>query len=296
MTGPAPQEDPAEAAPGGGSMVRWIIGLVANITVITALLVYFGWQRDYVMAGRIGIDEDVLGQSTRDYLLRSVGPALTLLLTVAACGLAWLQFDRLLAARLRSPDPADRPARVLLIALSAAWIAMPAAAWLLGQAAAGLDLTALRELMFVLWPFSIGGGLLLTYYGSHLRGTIPEGRDPLFQAMVLIVVLVTLFWGTSNYATLRGYALAESLADGVHRLSAVTVYSQKRLFLSAPGVTETPLTGKNAAYSYRYAGLRLLARSGGRSFLVADSWSPGNGPVMVLSEKDPLRMEFSKKP
>lgn len=39
------------------------------MTVLTALPVYFGWQRSEVQARQLGIDESILGMSTRDYVV-----------------------------------------------------------------------------------------------------------------------------------------------------------------------------------------------------------------------------------
>ncbi|MBT2211394.1 hypothetical protein [Actinomadura sp. NEAU-AAG7] len=292
MTQEAPEPPPEQEGVGPG-VLRWLAGLIANVTVLTALLVYFGWQRNYVMADRVGIEESVLGQSVRDYLLRSVRPALVLLLLVAVCGLVWLQVDRVLAPRVRDRGTRDRLVRRALGFLSVSWLALPLAVYALGFTARALALDGGREFAYVAWPLSIGAGLLLTFYGTQLRGTSPADKEPLLRAFVAVAVVVMLFWGTSNYATLQGNALADKLITGIHRQNEVTVYSPKRLFLAAPGVTETELPGKNAAYGYRYGGLRLLAHAGGHYFLVSDSWAPG-GAVMVLSEKDNLRLEFSR--
>lgn len=165
----------------------------------------------------------------------------------------------------------------------------------MGTAFHVLAFTGGRQFAYIAWPLSIGAGVLLTYYGMHLRGTSPPEKEPFLRTFVAITVVVMLFWGTSNHATVQGNALADRLIDGVRRQNAVTVYSAKRLFLVAPGVTETELPGKNSAYGYRYAGLRLLARAGGQYFLVSDQWTPGQGAVMVLREKDTqLRLEFSR--
>src|SRR5690348_6809754 len=72
---------PAEAAAQDRNELLKRVGAVfANVAVITALLVYFGWTRSEVQSKRLGIDESILGMSTRDYLLRSVGPVLVLVL------------------------------------------------------------------------------------------------------------------------------------------------------------------------------------------------------------------------
>ncbi|TMQ89968.1 hypothetical protein ETD83_37530 [Actinomadura soli] len=265
------------------------------MTVLTALLVYFGWQRNDVMTDRLGIEESILGQSTRDYLLRSVRPALVLLLVIAAGGLIWLQLDRVLAPRIRERGAADRVVRYSLRLLTWAWVLLPLVVFVFGTVSGAFVFTGGQEFAFIAWPLSIGAGALLTYYGMHLRGTVAPDKEPLLRIFVAITVVVMLFWGTSNYATLQGRTLADRLIGNMRGQNEVTVYSSKRLFLTGAGVAEAELPGKNNAYSYRYSGLRLLAHAGGRYFLVSDQWAPGKGAVMVLREKDSaLRMEFSR--
>jgi hypothetical protein len=36
----------------------------------------------------------------------------------------------------------------------------------------------------------------------------------------------------------------------------------------------------------------LMAHSGGHYFLVPASWTPSSGALVVLSDKDPVRLEF----
>jgi hypothetical protein len=178
--------------------------------------------------------------------------------------------------------------------LAVAWLALPLAVYAFGFLARQFTFTAGRQFAFVIWPLSIGAGALLTYYGMQLRGVTPSDREPLLRAFVTVTVVVMLFWGTSNYATLQGNELADRLIRDLRLQNAVTVYSAKRLFLSGPGITETGLPGQNSAYAFRYTGLRLLAHAGGRYFLVSDQWTPGRGAVMVLGEKEAVRLEFSQ--
>ena len=45
---------------------------------------------------------------------------------------------------------------------------------------------------------------------------------------------------------------------------------------------------------YRTAGLRLLARSGGKVRLVHDGWHLRTGAVIALADSDDLAWEFSR--
>ena len=45
---------------------------------------------------------------------------------------------------------------------------------------------------------------------------------------------------------------------------------------------------------YRTTGLRFLAVSGGRMFLVHDGWTPRRGTVIVLPDNEQVRWQFSR--
>jgi hypothetical protein len=106
MNDPPPIADgPQTCQPSPAHEFTWqLLGLLANATVLTALLVYFGWRRAETQANRMGFAESLLGMSTQDYLLRSIGPLLPLLLTVAVAGLVCLWVDR---RRLNEPTPLE---------------------------------------------------------------------------------------------------------------------------------------------------------------------------------------------
>ncbi len=61
----------------------------------------------------------------------------------------------------------------------------------------------------------------------------------------------------------------------------------------ALGVHEAQLRGADAAYRYRYSGLRLLAWSNNRYFLLPDGWSSADQITIILPDSDNLRVEFT---
>ncbi|MEQ4719466.1 hypothetical protein [Nonomuraea sp. B19D2] len=286
---PSP-DDLMEAAepdgPAGHPVLRWALATLANVTVMTALLVYFGWQRSHVQAFELGIDESILDMSTKDYVLRSVGPVLYLLMIIGVAGLLWLQADRVLAPRARTDGTGDRLVKYTLRALSLAWLVLPLAMWALGF--------VLRTASFLAFPFSIGAGALLTLYGTHLRTLLP-GASPrdgmsLLYTFTSIVVCVSLFYGATNLAVHQGVSLAQNLI--VTELTKVTVYSTERLYLGAGKESALPASTGKAAYKYRYGNLRLLAHAGGRYFLIADDWRRDKGVVVMLAEASTIRLEL----
>ena len=302
---PAATAPPAAAGDVLKEALKPVVALLANVTVITALLVYFGWRRAETHADRLGIDESVLGMTTREYVLRSVGPVLVLLVGIAVCGLAWVALERRLTPALEAGD--TTATRLAVAALSLAWLLLPGLVYLLGFV---WPATA-----FVLFPASIGAGALLWVYASRLRaarrradgraagdgGGDGESEDEgdsgsrFALAFVGLLVLVCLFWTASNYAEVLGDRLADEFVGNVDRLPGVVVSSEQSLFLEGPGVAEVALPGpaEDGALRYRYEGLRLLEHTGGRYFLVSDGWTPTYGVVWVLEgDDDTLRIDF----
>jgi hypothetical protein len=271
-------------------LLRQMGTVLANVTVLTALLVYFGWVRSEVQSDRLGVNESIFGMSTREYLLRSVQPVLQLLVVVAVTGLLWLLADRWLLRRLQDHGTSDPVVRWSLRLLPAGLVILPLTAWLAGF--------VWPALAFIAFPLCGVAGLLLVLYAFYLRQrlpgalVLPAGREALLRAFTAIIVGVGLFWAAANYATVEGIELARRFVDEVPGLPRVVVYSPAHLHIDAPGAREEPLPPEQSAYKFRYVGLRLLEHTGGHYFLVSDDWSPRYGVVVMLADEDPVRLEF----
>ena len=284
------------SSPDGYAVVRQLLTMLGNVTVITALLIYFGWRRAETEAHWLGIDESVLGMSTQNYVLRSVGPVLALLLTVAIAGLIWLWSDRQLFRRATGPR-GQKLLRRAVRALGLAWIALPLITVLVGY------VTVWEHVAYVIFPLSIAAGILLALYGAYLQRTLLDPKDEIpdsppheavLRGFAAILVGTCLFWSASRYAEVLGNDLAGEFATDVRagRAVQVVVYSPQRLHITAPGVREEALEGRDSAYQYRYTGLLLLEHTGGKYFLISEGWTPDDGVVVVLPDQDKLRLEF----
>lgn len=271
-------------------LVRRMAAVLGNVAVLTALLVYFGWVRSEVHSRLLGIDESVLGMTTREYMLRSVRSVLVLLLVISVAGLLWLFADQLLVRRLRQHGQSDTLVRWVLRLLPAALVVLPAAVWLAGY--------IWPEPMFIAFPLSFAAGLLLLLYSIQLRRLLPEaeptstGREVLLRAFTAVLVGIGLFWAATNYATVEGTRLADNFVNTVTDLPSVVVYSAERLHIDIPGSDEEKLSAADSAYKFRYSGLRLLEHTGGHYFLVTDAWNPQSGAVVMLADSTPMRVEF----
>jgi hypothetical protein len=75
-------------------------------------------------------------------------------------------------------------------------------------------------------------------------------------------------------------------------MPSVVVYSAQRLNLSGDGVRQTRCAQPDAAYKYRYDGLKLLLQSGGQYVFLPATWRTASGSAFVIPRTDSLLLEF----
>jgi hypothetical protein len=129
--------------------------------------------------------------------------------------------------------------------------------------------------------------------GGFFHQADRQDLDPLLVAslaLIGVVVFLSVFWATKDLARALGRGQARTLERSLARQPGATVYSERRLYL--PGVHEAALSG--GGYRFRYTGLRLLVRSGGRYLLIPDGWTHARGVALVLSDDDSMRVEFTR--
>jgi hypothetical protein len=290
-----PQDDghrrraPAGAQPSGelGSVLQLITAIGSPIALGTALLFYFGWRRSEAEADALGFSVDVLGMSPQDFMLRSVPVFFfpVALLLLAGLGALWTH------ARLLRRLEQDRGRnRILGLADALRW------SWLLLSLLGLALLIAAPSLGQLLLPTFIILGVLGTIYGTLLRRR--AAKDPTrtrltVTLLVAALVAVLLFWQTERLARVVGQALAEEIGANVHALTAVTIYSPKKLQLGRE-VTETRFPDPDSAYRYRYDGLRLLDHVSGKYFLIPDQWTRERPRLIVIHDDSTVRMEFTR--
>jgi hypothetical protein len=276
----------------GGALVglRPLVALLGNVTVLTSLLYFFGWRQTATQDADLRLNQDIFGLGTQDYLLRSVGAVIRLLSVLGVVGLLFAYLDHLFRWAVARYGPRDRIVVIAVRALDVAWLVVPLGVYLLRLwRPDSADL-------YIAYPLALGVGVLLIVYRAQVRRRLglrtdpTEGRSPIERGAVALLLVVAVFWATSNYADVEGNRLAEGFRTS--DLIAVTVFSPQRIDLS--GAREQPISASSAdaLYLYRYTGLRLMAHSGGHYFLVPASWTPTSGALVVLSDKDPVRLEF----
>lgn len=290
----------SEGASEAAEIPRWL-QVAAPSTLIPALAFYFGWQVTNAIAGYFGIDPGVLGLSPEDYALRSADALFipTGALLTAALLAVWSH--ALVLRHLRAHPHVYRYVTPVLVAIGAGLFLLGAtAAW------GGLPFTA----PFLLPQLSPGVGALLVVYGLALRrrrlrvehrlqrrahhaGGGSHGHH--FPSIVLVALLVVLsvFWAASDYATALGTGRAEATASQLGQQPGAVVYAQGRLHIEAPGVVETDLGDPGSAYRYRYSGLRLVFATAETYVLLPAVWSREMGVAVVLPRTTSIRLEFT---
>lgn len=278
-----------------GSQLKGALDNLARVaaptTVISALLFYFGWIYTDARSRYFGVDPSALGFSPQDYVLRSVSALFHPLAIACLIGLGLFRCHSWISRRLQAERTTGlRAARVCLGVLGCI---------LLLVGVLGVVRRPVFDIELLLPPlgFLLGGGALAYQrYLAISAGALPPApasRAVRFYSRLAVGVfmVLALFWVVGDSAGALGRGSAEFLASTLDRRPGVTVYSKQDLFIEGPDVMVEQLGGES--YRYRYSGLRLLIKSGGKYFLLPASWTQAEGAVLELPDDDGIRLEFT---
>ncbi len=264
-------------------LLKIAASIVAPTTFLTGLLFYFGWSHAYQFSNYFGLNSTLLGLTTQDYLMRSVDGLFVPLTVVATVGLVavWghtLQHGRLLAGS-RVLQPVLVFAGLVLFAIGL---------W-------GIFARTVFEVHLAVSPLSLATGVLLLAYVSRARRAGTGG--PAWLAMVewaavIVLVGISLFWVVHEYSVAVGISRAQQLESRLPALPSTVVYSSQSLSLQAPGVREVACEDPDAAYRFRYEGLKLVMQSGDQYFFLPEAWSREEGVAILMPRSESLRLEF----
>ena len=282
---------PSAATPSARSTFVSVIAAIGPpITILTALLYYFGWTRTSAQASAMGLDVSLFGYSPQDYIIRSVNALYTPLVGALVASLLWLVIDRWLAALIkRAGKDGAWVARFTIIPIGIGiLVAVGTLVFLIVEG---------RAVLFT--PYLIAAGVLLAAWGVRLHRKIvaADGQTISIEqratetTLVLALVTLLLFWGSADVAQGLGRRLALTYEGTVTELPRSAVYSSERLAIGVPNVHEEQI-GTPESPEYRYTGLRLLVLSGGRFFFLHDGWNLATGTVIILPDDNKVRMEF----
>jgi hypothetical protein len=264
-----------------------VVGLfLAPATLVTAVLYWFGLELTAGRVGWFGLTTSVLGFSTTDYLIRGTEAGVVPLVVLFVAVLVGVAAHGGLA-RLAT---CGRDARWYRRALSVAFVVggFSSAAGLVG--------------VFTPLPFPVDGYLVppallaaaplfTMHVGRLLLGDVDRRYVRVAAIATIGLAVLGVFWATSLYAEALGRGRGQQLANSLGSLPAVTVYSERSLALDTVP-SETLAVSESSRYTHRYFGLRLLVLSGGRFFLVPDTWTRDTGTVVILADAPELRVEI----
>lgn len=301
---PAPEDTPPEdAKPERGlGFEKWmgfLSSFVAPFSLITALLFYFGYVSTREFFRYFGIDVDIIGLSSQEFVMRSPGALFipVMILLLVAAGL--IVGHRRLRRHIEGLQPRRQRALIAVIAWTGiafllAGVAMAFVIPLLG----GWDYAQLLTPLLL----AIGAGLA-AYAASTVRAL---GGSGIGRSVVVILVLVLVagtFWSTATIAQWWGRGQARALASDLTTLPAVVLDTKERLYPGndeigfrqlgeAPPAEEGEDPPDPPTFGYRYFGLRLLAQGGGRLYLVPDEWSADASTIVIPYDDVRVRFRF----
>ena len=263
---------------------RWVsfaAGIVTPVTLITALLFYFGYVSSRSQYEYFGIDVDAIGLSTQDYVMRSPQPLLVPLLVLSLIAVAGLLLHN--AIRARAGLVAVRRAQLAAIVV----LALGVLGLFLYPVLGGVAYYALVV------PLVIGLAAAVLGYLSYLTTRLLDLKPQVaLIALLTVVTMSCAFWATATTAQYSGRGLAKSNAEHLDRLPVVILDSKERLHLRSPGVEETALRpSEGQTFNYRYRGMRLLIVGENRLFLVPQRWNASN-TTLVVPLDDSIRVQF----
>lgn len=288
--------DPDHATPPSAfdQISKWLgvgTSIIAPITVLTALLFYFGYVSSRAQFRYFGLDVDTIGLSTNGFVMRSPQVLLVPLLAVALIAIVLL----LLHVRLRRHPPTSG---AVTRATVAALVVLGIGLGLL----LGFPVVGRWSVYPLVTPVLIGtgaGALAYLFWMPTAPGWIHRSTDerarwvrPSVTALALVVVATSMFWATATLAEWSGRGNARQTARHLEELPAVILDTPGRLFLTDGIVTETALPTDGAGdFRYRYRGLRLLIQGQDHMFLVPEQWSPSNSTLAVPTDGS-VRVQF----
>lgn len=324
----------ADKRSAGNQLEQWIsIGatIAAPVTVLGALLFYFGYVSSASEYAYFGINVDTIGLSTQDYIIRSPQTLLVPLLVLTLVSAAFLTLNSAIRRRIASavnysPDavePGTDPARHIrrIRHITRLW-RIPGVVALVAGIMLLFTFSYIRdwELYGLVTPLLIGIGAATIAYTSRVlnfshrlqmqyeRTTGKESEATLTAStevdrMVLarrttgvllcVIIATSVFWATATIAQWSGRGLAEYAATHFDTLPSVILDSKERLWLVGDqGVVENTIPwSEGQTFHYRYQGLRLLIEGPDRMFLVPDDWSTSDSTLIVPLDGS-VRVQF----
>ncbi|WP_324275271.1 hypothetical protein [Blastococcus brunescens] len=89
-----------------------------------------------------------------------------------------------------------------------------------------------------------------------------------------------------------GWGGAVTLHRALPAQPEAVLYSAESLSLAVDGVTEVRCADPDAAYRFRYDGLRLVRQAGNQYLLLPATWDRADGTAVLIPRSTTVRLEF----
>ncbi|WP_447008439.1 hypothetical protein ACRAKI_17270 [Saccharothrix isguenensis] len=286
--GEGPPDDAGESGP--ARALKVVGSVLANATLLTALVFHFGFLYTQVFFAHFGVHYTLLGESTDIILVRGADGIYIPLAVISASALIVMCVIAYLRARLaestwlailRVCTPIAAVTGIVLVGIAVV-IALDPRPF---QDYAGLPGMS----------FSAGILLLIFSWRRVMEGAPDRATGTTVAEWVITFVLVSigLFWAVSDYSSSVGVRRAAETEAAIPSMPHVLLFSAKSLNFAANGVAEVECRRPESAYRYRYDGLKLLLQSGDQYVLVPGAWTQSDGTAIVLPRSDQVRLEFT---
>lgn len=298
----------------GGPLVplRGLINVLGPTTVLTALLVYFGYVGTRARFEYFGIYLSMVDLSTLELVLFGLEvvyvPALVISLGVLVvggvhAGVSWLLTS---GSRELTWSVVGLLAVVgfLLIGRALIGILVPGVvdtetptgqtplALALGPVLVAYSMWIAVRLRMAQESESAGSRMFTRWYATSTAQMLRRSG----MISVLGIVIVGLFWASNSFALVFGAGRAYQDALVFKEKPEVVLDVRERLQAVPPGVTEINLgQDSDADFRYRYRNLRLLIESGGRLFLIPAHWTR-EGQTIIVPYDSNVRIKLIPAP
>lgn len=291
--------------------LRLLRNVIGPATALTGALYYFGWVRTRAIAAYFGLDPEMLGLGTADYVLRSVVAVPPV--AVAMVGLPLV--GRLIRARWERDLPITTIRRHGGWLLRLGWVGFAIGSVLLAAfdvlTFRGPWVAAIAPAVVLLSVWAVLTGQRFSTATGARPGLGPSTSAPLAAHLggaLGVGAVLAFFAGVFLVADWLGGVSASRLANGLDDATAVTLTSERDLFLygsrspdliDETGIDRAPdgslLTQPaEERYRYQYRDLRLLIEANDRWFLVPADWRD-NRIVHVVAIDGSVRLDFDDR-
>jgi hypothetical protein len=264
-----------------------IFAVIGPVTLATGLLYYFGYVSARAYYAYFGIGLSALDFDPTSYLARSPVTLFKPITTILLLAFVLLLLHHAVVFTLKRAG--TRAARIVAVTTVG-----------LGLVSCVVGLVGLYgPPLGVLAPTALGAFAVLVEYGlwtatrcSALPAWLGQAAvahvTGLRRAILVLVLVLSVFWAVSNLAEERGLAGARLTEQVLAAMPRAVVYSDKDLQLTGPGITVSAPIGADQAKHFRYAGLRPLLYAGGKWFLLPAGWRAGSGSTVLILQPDPI--------